>query len=89
MKQEEILLEIQAIKVRNAKVEAEKAWETSWQRRILVIAITYVFMVFFMNMIGVKWVFVNAMIPTFWFFLSTLSVGFVKKHYIQKILTNK
>jgi len=65
MQQEDIILEIQAIKSRNKKVEAEKAWETSWQRRILVIGTTYIFMVFFMNLIGVKGVFVNAMIPTF------------------------
>lgn len=86
MKQENIISEINAIKARNKKVEAEKAWETSWQRKVLIIAITYAFMVFFMNMIGVKWVFVNAMIPTFWFFLSTLSVGFLKKKYIEKYL---
>jgi hypothetical protein len=89
MKQEEIMQEIDAIKARNKKVEAEKTWETSWQRRVLILLITYIFMVFFMNLIGVKWVFVNAMIPTFGFYLSTLSVGFLKKKFIQKYLETK
>lgn len=89
MKKEEIIHEIKAIQARNKKVEADKAWETSWQRKVLVIVITYIFMVFFMNLIWVKWIFVNAMIPTFWFFLSTLSVGFLKKKYIEHYLTIK
>ncbi len=87
MKEEDVRNSISAIQLRNKKVEAEKAWETSWQRTWLILSITYVFMVFFMNMIWVKWAYVNAMIPTFWFFLSTLSVGFLKSKYIEKYLS--
>lgn len=85
----EIIQEIASIKERNRQKEAEKAWETSSTRKVLIIAITYVFMVFFMNMIGVKGVYVNAMVPTFGFFLSTLSVGFFRKKYIEKYLSDK
>lgn len=79
--------EIKSILSRNKKVEAEKAWETSWQRKVLVIAITYTFMIFFMNLIWVEWVFMNALIPTIWFFLSTLSLGLLKKKYIENYLS--
>lgn len=48
---ENILKEIAELHVRNKRVEAEKAWETSWQRKTLIICITYGFMCFFLNMI--------------------------------------
>jgi predicted histidine transporter YuiF (NhaC family) len=57
--------EIKKIHERNKKVEAEKAWETSKERRFLIIIITYAFMCFFMNLIGVEKVFINALVPTF------------------------
>ncbi len=37
--------EIAEIKKRNQRVEADKAWETSWTRRILVLVLTYLVMV--------------------------------------------
>lgn len=81
---ENILAEIAELHARNKRVEAEKAWETSWQRKTLIILITYGFMCFFMNLIGVEQVMINALVPTFGFFLSTLSVGFLKKQYIAQ-----
>ena len=33
--------DVAAIKQRNARVEAEKAWETSWTRRIIIALLTY------------------------------------------------
>ena len=46
-----IEIEIKKIYERNKKVEAEKAWETSKERKFLIILITYAFMCFFMNLI--------------------------------------
>ena len=48
---ENILKDIAELHARNKRVEAEKAWETSWQRKTLIVAITYLFMLFFMNLI--------------------------------------
>ena len=62
---ENILKDISELHARNKRVEAEKAWETSWQRKGLIVAITYLFMVFFMNLIRVENIFVNALVPTF------------------------
>jgi len=56
--------EIAEIKERNRRVEADKAWETSWSRKDLVAALTYLVVV------SVFWVaelprpFVNAIIPS-------------------------
>lgn len=83
---ENILAEISELHARNKRVEAEKAWETSWQRKTFILCITYAFMCFFMNMIGVEKVFINALVPTFGFFLSTLSLGFLKKNFIGNYL---
>ena len=79
---ENILKDIAELHARNKRVEAEKAWETSWQRKTLIIVITYGFMCFFMNLIGVQQVMINALVPTFGFILSTLSVSFLKKQFI-------
>ena len=37
--------EIELLKARNIRVEAEKKWETSWQRKIAIIATTYFVMI--------------------------------------------
>jgi len=60
-----ILKDIAELHARNKRVEAEKAWETSWQRKTLIVIITYLFMLFFMNLIGVEKPYVNALVPTF------------------------
>jgi hypothetical protein len=42
---ENIQAEIDAIKGRNARVEQEKSWETSWQRKLGIIVTTYFVMI--------------------------------------------
>ncbi len=37
--------EIIALKSRNARVEKEKTWETSWQRKLGIIVTTYFVMI--------------------------------------------
>ena len=39
--------EINKIRERNKKVEADKAWETSWTRRFLILVLTYIVAVIF------------------------------------------
>lgn len=40
-KTEDLEKEIQEIKKRNKRVESNKAWETSWKRRVLLVLFTY------------------------------------------------
>jgi hypothetical protein len=42
---EQLQSEIDALKSRNKKVEHEKQWETSWQRKIGIIITTYLVMI--------------------------------------------
>ena len=39
--------EIVALKERNKKVEADKAWETSWSRKLVIAVLTYAVIVIF------------------------------------------
>lgn len=80
--------DITEIKSRNARVEADKAWETSATRKILILVITYMLATLVMWLINVPYPHLNAIIPTLGFFLSTLSLGFVKNYWI-KILYKK
>jgi hypothetical protein len=79
----DIKKEILTIKERNAKVEADKAWETSWLRKIIIAILTYVVIVIFFYFAGLSKPFVSAIVPTVGFVLSTLSVPVFKKWWIN------
>lgn len=85
MESNDLKIEIEKIKERNKKVEAEKAWETSFVRKVSIAIFTYLFMCLFMWSIGVTNIFVNALVPTFGYLLSTLSMSFVKRFWIKEL----
>ncbi len=74
---------VAAIEARNKKVERDKAWEVSTTRRILLAALTYIVIVIFMYFAEIGKPFVNAIVPTIGFTLSTLTVSFVKRWWIK------
>ena len=43
--------EIEQIKQRNKKVELDKAWETSWTRRICIMILTYIVVIIYSHLI--------------------------------------
>jgi hypothetical protein len=75
--------EIESIKERNRRVETDKAWETSKTRRIIVALMTYVIILIFLLLIGAPYPFLNAIVPTAGFVLSTLTLPFFKKWWIN------
>lgn len=77
------------IKERNARVEADKAWETSWMRRLFIALVTYVIAAFYMNYAGLGNALLGAFVPTGGYLLSTLSLPFIKKIWIEKVYNNK
>lgn len=77
--------EIQKIKERNLRVEVDKAWETSYTRKIIIAILTYLVIVLFFISASVANPFLNAIVPTLGFILSTLSLPFFKKIWIEKI----
>ncbi|OGG00633.1 hypothetical protein A2Y99_05285 [Candidatus Gottesmanbacteria bacterium RBG_13_37_7] len=79
--------EIQRIKERNARVESDKAWEVSWTRRLLLILFTYLAISIYMNAISLPNPWINAIVPSIGFLLSTLTLPTFKKiwqKYIDK-----
>lgn len=77
--------EIDKIKKRNSRVEIDKAWETSIFRKISVAILTYFVVVLFFYFADLSRPFINAIVPTTGFLLSTLSLSFLKRVWIKKI----
>jgi nicotinamide riboside transporter PnuC len=68
-----------AIENRNAKVELDKAWETSWTRRLSIAVLTYAVIVIYLFVINNSAPFINAAVPVVGFLLSTLLLRRVKE----------
>ena len=79
----EIEKRLEAIEQRNKRVELDKAWETSWLRKILIAVLTYVTVVLFFLAAQLPKPFINSIVPTTGFVLSTLSLPFFKKAWIK------
>lgn len=76
--------EIKKIQDRNARVEKDKAWETSWVRRISISIITYILITIFLIIIKVEKPFLSAIIPAIAYLLSTVSIGLLKNWWVTK-----
>ena len=81
MEQQELIRQIQE---RNARVELDKAWETSFTRRVFIMAITYLTAAVFLRSIGNELFALNALVPTAGYLLSTLSLAPLKRWWMAK-----
>lgn len=75
---------IAAIEARNKKVEVDKAWETSAIRKLLILVLTYLVMAVFMIAADIDKPLVTALVPSVGFFLSTLTISFIKDWWINR-----
>jgi len=75
---------IDEIEKRNKRVENDKAWETSWLRKILIIILTYIFAVLYLKIADTTNPFLGAVVPCAGFFLSTQTLNIIKKKWINK-----
>ena len=75
---------IEDIQSRNARVETDKAWETSKTRRACIALFTYIIASFYLAFLGVPEFYLHALVPTGGFILSTLTLPFIKKWWIRK-----
>ena len=81
---EQLQSEIDLLKSRNEKVELEKKWETSWQRKIGIIITTYIVMVLIFSGLKNSAPFTSAIIPTLGYTLSTLSMSWIKNLWLLR-----
>jgi hypothetical protein len=74
---------------RNKRVEGDKAWETSWARRLFIAAVTYILAAFYMNSAGLGNPLLGAFVPSGGYLLSTMSLPFVKNYWLKNIYKNQ
>jgi len=76
--------EINQIKERNKRVEADKAWEISFTRKLVIAIMTYLLIVLFLWIIQVTKPWLNALVPAIAFILSTLTLPLFKDWWLRK-----
>ncbi|MFA6213828.1 MAG: hypothetical protein WC717_00955 [Candidatus Micrarchaeia archaeon] len=79
----ELARKIAAIERRNARVEDDKAWETSLARRGALVAFTYIAVGAYLAAIGVPDPWLNAIVPAVAFMLSTLTLPYLKVIWLK------
>ena len=77
--------EIESIKKRNKRVEADKAWEISKTRKSIIAVLTYLVIVIFLILINAPNPWFNAFIPVVGFILSTMTLSFIKEWWTKEI----
>jgi hypothetical protein len=75
---------LKQIEARNERVEKDKAWETSWTRRISIFVLTYIVVVIYLQFVVHISPWLNALVPALGFLLSTLTVNLLKKEWSRK-----
>jgi hypothetical protein len=76
---EELEKRIDRIEMRNARVESDKSWETSWVRRISLSVLTFIVMYVFLYTIKAPDIFMTAFLTVLSFILSTISLRIIRK----------
>lgn len=74
---------ISAIESRNVRVATDKAWETSFTRKISIIVMTYCILGLYMKLLGIENWYLHALVPTCGYFLSTLALPIIRNMWEQ------
>lgn len=75
---------LDALEARNRRVEADKKWETSLERRLAVLLMTYLVIGLFLTFIAVPRPWLNALVPSIGFMLSTLTLRVLKQKWLDR-----
>ena len=77
---------INDIKERDKKVELNKAWETSWTRKLCIMFLTYIVVILYsLSISKINNVFLSSLVPVIGFTLSTLSLNAIRKLWEKNI----
>ena len=80
----ELETRVKKLEARNKRVELNKAWETSWTRKITIAGLTYLVVWLYLFFVVQVDPWINAIVPTMGFLLSTLTLGYIKAYWIGK-----
>ncbi len=69
---------LNAIEERNNRVELDKAWEISSLKKLIIVSATYIVSIAWLLAIDEPLSWLKAVVPAAGYFLSTLSLKFVK-----------
>ena len=76
---------VSKLEARNKRVEADKAWETSLTRKVLIAIFTYLAIALYFQFVIKIDPWINAIVPTLGFLLSTLTMPFFKELWRKKL----
>lgn len=76
---------IEKIEQRNKRVEEDKAWETSFTRRLCIAILTYIVVILYTYTTSkVNNIFLSSLVPVIGFTLSTISLTGVRKVWSKR-----
>lgn len=75
---------VSELEQRNGRVDLDKAWETSLMRKVIISVLTYLVLAGYMHFVIKINPWVNALVPTLGFLLSTLTVKYLKSWWINQ-----
>ncbi|MFH2019242.1 MAG: hypothetical protein ABII80_01320 [bacterium] len=84
MRLEDLEKRINKIERRNERVELDKAWEISLARKGLLVSFTYLSISLYMWAVNIKDPWLNAVIPSLGFLLSTLTLPIFKNVWMKR-----
>lgn len=79
---EKLTHRVNAIELRNRRVENDKAWETSLTRALFIACSTYLLIFSFMILIRDNHPFLNAFIASVGYLISNSTYGFLKQRWL-------
>ncbi len=80
---QEVRQELAEIRTRNLRVEREKAWETSWTRRLVITAATWLGAWLWLRDLGLANAARQALVPSGAYAFSTLSLPVLRRWWIR------
>jgi len=83
IKIKQIEARVKKIEERNKKVESDKEWELSYSRRFLLMLFTYLAIGLYLQAINIQQPWLNAIVPSVAFMLSTLTLPLFKKLWVR------
>lgn len=70
---------VDKLEKRNKRVELDKDWEVSWTRRVVILLLTYIILGLYLWIIKVNDAWLNAIVPSIGFVLSTASLPWFRR----------
>ncbi len=77
--------DVESIQARNTRVEADKAWEMSWTRRVIIALLTYGVIGGYLSYLKVDQAWLHAVVPALAYMLSTLGLHFIKLIWVNTL----